>query len=314
MSKNKTKRARREAKREESRKLAAYRRKTTAAVKPSSKLPAPSSKRQKLHPANTNNKPVQQASQRRVVPFGTYDNILLVGEGDFSFARSLAIEHGCANLTATSFDTEEEVREKYPSFEAVEEELGRLTPPVPLVHGIDAAKLRGYKSLRTEEPWDTIAFQFPHTGGLSTDVNRQVRANQALLVSFFKACLSQNKPSHKAPAREFLKIGGRVIVTLFEGPPYTLWNVRDLARHSGLKVVESFKFDWADYPGYKHVRTLGALEGGGAWKGEDREARMYIFEKVAGESSEGEKRGEEAKARGKKRGREESDGDDDSED
>jgi 25S rRNA (uracil2634-N3)-methyltransferase len=75
-------------------------------------------------------------------------------------------------------------------------------------------------------------------------------------------------------------MGGRIIVTLFEGEPYTLWNIRDLARPAGLKVAESWRFDWEQYPGYKHVRTLGNLEGGGAWKGEDRNARTYVFEKI----------------------------------
>jgi 25S rRNA (uracil2634-N3)-methyltransferase len=164
---------------------------------------------------------------------------------------------------------------------------------VPILHDIDATKLPTYKTLRhvnedgDTEPWDTIAFQFPHTGGLSTDVNRQVRANQALLVGFFGSCLEVKAEKKDAqPARKkakglpFLRPGGKVIVTLFEGAPYSLWNVRDLARHAGLKVVESFKFSFKDYPGYSHVRTLGTIEGGGGWKGEEREARMYIFEKV----------------------------------
>lgn len=147
---------------------------------------------------------------------------------------------------------------------------------------------------------------FPHTGGLSTDVNRQVRANQALLVGFFEACLEakhtkspsatananpQKKTKKEKAKLPFLRVGGRVVVTLFEGAPYTLWNVRDLARHTGLKVVESFKFSFGDYPGYSHVRTLGTVEGGGGWKGEEREARMYVFEKV---ETKGE--GEEEKA------------------
>jgi 25S rRNA (uracil2634-N3)-methyltransferase len=55
---------------------------------------------------------IQPSQQKREIPFGTYDNILLVGEGDFSFTRSLAIEHGCANVVGTSFDSEEEVMEK----------------------------------------------------------------------------------------------------------------------------------------------------------------------------------------------------------
>lgn len=35
------------------------------------------------------------------------------------------------------------------------------------------------------------------------------------------------------------------------------------------------------YPGYSHARTLGNIEGGGGWKGEDREARSYVFQKKA---------------------------------
>ena len=52
---------------------------------------------------------------------------------------------------------------------------------------------------------------------------------------------------------------GSILITIFEGHPYTLWNVRDLARHVGLKVGRSFRFDAAAYPGYRHARTLGNL-------------------------------------------------------
>lgn len=107
-------------------------------------------------------------------------------------------------------------------------------------------------------------------GGKSTDVNRQVRYNQELLVEFFKRALLSLAP------------GGTLIVTLFEGEPYTLWNVRDLARHSGLQVERSFRFQASAYPGYHHARTLGVVKNkqgdvGGGWKGEDRAARSYVF-------------------------------------
>lgn len=306
MSKTKTKRARRELKRDVNRKIANLQK---VASKTSLKSSAPPAKKKKPNndpkpPTATVAKPPVQASQKHEIPFGTYDHILLVGEGDFSFTRSVVTEHGCANVTATSFDSDEEVRKKYPTFQSMHDELAGLTPPVPLHHAIDATKLGSYKALRSAEDreggWDKIAFMFPHTGGLSTDVNRQVRANQALLVGFFNACLSVHK------GRPFLRDGGRVLVCLFEGEPYTLWNVRDLARHAGLKVVESYKFDSEDYPGYAHVRTLGAIEGGGAWKGEDRKARMYVFEKV------GEKKQEGAdKKVGKKRTRDGSESDSD---
>ncbi|KAH7359756.1 hypothetical protein BKA66DRAFT_368364, partial [Pyrenochaeta sp. MPI-SDFR-AT-0127] len=316
MSKTKTKRARRELKRDGNKKIAAHHRKVAKAaeakLESAKSTSKPSAKKQKMNPPDptpqTAPKAPVQASQKHDVPFGEYDHVLLVGEGDFSFARSLVVEHGCANVTATSYDSEEQVRQKYPAYQDIHTELSKLTPPVPLHHSIDATKVSSYKHLRCKrdddddgegkdeniQGWDTIAFQFPHTGGLSTDVNRQVRANQALLVSFFKSCLDtptqakrlqiiqaqSNKVAAVPRGREFLKMGGRIIVTLFEGEPYTLWNVRDLARHAGLKVVESWKFDWAQYPEYHHVRTLGAIEGGGAWKGEDRDARMYVFEKI----------------------------------
>jgi hypothetical protein len=87
-----------------------------------------------------------------------------------------------------------------------------------------------------------------------------------------------------------------MLVTLFEGQPYELWNIRDIARHSGLIVKRSFAFRAEAYPGYRHARTLGVVkkgggtlhqraeeEGGGvdvsetAWKGELRAARTFEF-------------------------------------
>jgi 25S rRNA (uracil2634-N3)-methyltransferase len=188
-------------------------------------------------------------------------------------------------------------------------------------------------------PWDIICFNFPHVGGLSTDVNRQVRSNQELLVSFFKACVpllsvpdrsddneSDNggdfsddydseegsdpgggKRKQKSPPRTE---PGQILVTIFEGEPYTLWNVRDLARHAGLQVVRSFKFPWSSYPGYAHARTLGEIEardgsGRGGWRGEEREARTFVFEVKGVDDGAGSSA---SKARGKgkggKRGRE----------
>ncbi|KAL2848468.1 hypothetical protein BJY01DRAFT_156283 [Aspergillus pseudoustus] len=181
-----------------------------------------------------------------------------------------------------------------------------------------------FKNRSAGGPWDVICFNFPHVGGLSTDVNRQVRANQELLVAFFKACVpllagkpddedkDENGEDDEEGGWDFSTEGsdkdedgdesdgndgidnnvrvkderrtesGQILVTLFEGEPYTLWNIRDLARHAGLKVVTSFRFPWACYRGYSHARTIGEIEGKdggrGGWRGEDREARTYVFE------------------------------------
>lgn len=96
-----------------------------------------------------------------------------------------------------------------------------------------------------------------------------------LLVSFFKNAMP-------ALASSTARSTSSIIVTLFEGEPYTLWNIRDLARHSGLQVEKSFKFQAKAYPGYKHARTLGVVKGkngedGGGWRGEERPARSFVF-------------------------------------
>jgi 25S rRNA (uracil2634-N3)-methyltransferase len=259
------------------------------------------------------NKPSVQPKLR--IPFSRQDNVLLVGEGDFSFALSLAKHHKPARLTATCYDNEDELKRKYPKVEETIHQLllsatgdgdeGTVEGEVSasddflnadgsssfditncddkgvtnanVIYGVDATKLSTShrKRLRSGSRFSKIVFNFPHSGGLSTDVNRQVRANQQLLVGFFNS------------AKSLLAKNGQIVVTVFEGEPYTLWNVRDLGRHSGLQVVESFKFPWYAYPGYQHARTLGDITAGkereegkrkGAWRGEERDARCYIFQ------------------------------------
>ncbi|EFR01110.1 hypothetical protein MGYG_04114 [Nannizzia gypsea CBS 118893] len=339
-----------------------------------------------------NAKQQQQKQNQPQIPFRPSDRVLLIGEGDFSFALSLATHHKCRKrLMATCYDSEEKLIEKYPDAkrhigrleafssgsreaktslkrkrdeEADSQGLDEETDQKPqdhvkidsvengsaqatkssisspkVVFSIDARKLGanggGGKLVRSGfptpsrkahysnwskqgdnnhaseagGPWDIISFNFPHVGGLSTDVNRQVRSNQELLVGFFKACVpllsvpnstedwsdfedegeypdeEENDQTSDADEVQYKprKEPGHIIVTLFEGEPYTLWNIRDLARHAGLQVVTSFKFPWASYPGYAHARTIGAIEGKdggrGGWKGEEREARSYVFER-----------------------------------
>ncbi|KAI1431950.1 hypothetical protein GGR50DRAFT_33633 [Xylaria sp. CBS 124048] len=251
---------------------------------------------------NTHNKSSTAQQQQKniepTIPFSPEHKILLVGDGDLSFAASLVEHHYCADVTATVLEkSREELLVKYPhaagNIAKVEAEEG-----CRVLFGIDAMKMApfmnkparggggasGSESVRDPAapagPYgvmDRVFFNFPHVGGKSTDVNRQVRYNQELLVSFFQRAMPSLAP------------GGSIIVTLFEGEPYTLWNIRDLARYSGLQVERSFRFQASAYPGYHHARTLGVVrtrsgEGGGGWKGEDRAARSYIFVKKDSEA------------------------------
>ncbi|KAI9818533.1 MAG: hypothetical protein M1827_000592 [Pycnora praestabilis] len=265
--------------------------------------------------------PTQQQHLKPTIPFDRDDRILLVGEGlylllvpfaptasassrkpyytnkhtttsgDFSFASSLLTHQSCTSLLATSYDTHATLLEKYP--QAAEHISLMLDEGQGVLYGVDARKLGERREISRGKGWDRIIWNFPHTGGVTKDVNRQVRGNQELLVSFFTSALPLLSIPH-----------GTIILTIFDGLPYSLWNVKDLARHVGLKVGRSFKFRSEAYPGYRHARTLGNVEGGGGWRGEERGARTFVFE-VDGE--QGEKGQEGGRKRKKKAGDSDSD-------
>jgi 25S rRNA (uracil2634-N3)-methyltransferase len=146
---------------------------------------------------------------RPTIPFQCDDKILLVGEGNFSFARALALnppsslkDFNCAGVTATSYDTEHECFLKYPDAEAIVVELRGAG--VEVLFGIDATNLQKYPSLKNRR-WDKIVFNFPHAGAFLTtlvqfsshvvlighpgkgitDQDRNILSNQTLMLDFF---------------------------------------------------------------------------------------------------------------------------------
>jgi 25S rRNA (uracil2634-N3)-methyltransferase len=283
----------------------ASRKKAARKDQPASNKQITSSSKSSSSSSSSDARSRQVSSQAPINPFRSHDSVLLVGEGDFSFAASLRATYRVENITATCFDDEKTLAEKYPQAaenickvltplppppgeEEEEEEEGegegeegyassscgaanmearaKRSPPPPAVHySVDATKLSSRRALKTKR-FSVIAFQFPHVGGATKSQDRQVLYNQQLLLGFFKSAKPLLSPK-----------SGIVVVTLFDGLPYELWNVRALAKEAGLVAVTSSRFDAGSFPGYKHARTLGNIEGGGGWKGEERKARMYIF-------------------------------------
>ena len=129
-------------------------------------------------------KPIKQQQQQHKIPipFEPENRILLVGEGDFSFSRSLLEHRAITSLYTTSLDSRSAVLSKYPQAAAHVKAI-EAEETCNVEYGVDATKLGrtggggGGKEVRKGE-WDRIVFNFPHVGGLTKDVNRQVRANQ----------------------------------------------------------------------------------------------------------------------------------------
>lgn len=129
-----------------------------------------------VKPSRQEQKPVQGKRAKRqavvrlppTIPFNPTDEILLIGEGNFSFARALVVdppsslEHLVpANVTATSYDSEKECFAKYPDAEAIVSTIKQRGARV--LFGIDATRLQKYPALKGRR-WDRIVWNFPHAG------------------------------------------------------------------------------------------------------------------------------------------------------
>lgn len=241
----------------------------------------------------------QQIQQKGLQPFNIDDKLLLVGEGDFSFAVSIIKENFIKpeNLIATSFDSKDEIIQKYPT---VEQNLNFLIDEgVQLLHSIDAtdlvsslklnltaknkkkAKARLFSDNRN---LDYIMFNFPHTGKGIKDVDRNIIDHQKLVLNYFKSCRAVFNLVNNDMENDFAGYAssavnenkGKILLTLFEGEPYNSWNIKILGRSEDYKVERSGKFSWQMFPDYHHRRTNSVRDT--TKPASERDARIYVFE------------------------------------
>lgn len=114
-------------------------------------------------------------NQKPTIPFQPTDTILLIGEGNFSFAHALVVnppltgglEHlPPGNVTATAYDTEEECYDKYPGAKEIVKMLRERG--VEVLFGVDATRLEKVAGLKGRK-WDRIVWNFPHAGAFLPD-------------------------------------------------------------------------------------------------------------------------------------------------
>lgn len=262
----------------------------------------------------TGNKKNDGSSQKHketdlIVPFSKPNDVLfLLGEGDFSYTRSL-IESGYhtdpTKIIATSYDNSvKELKLKYPT--TFEENYKFLTDKgVKIMFSIDATNLikslkisnrSGVNKILQVENVDCIIFNFPHTGSGIKDVERNVLQHQKLLNDFFKSSAEFIKLFDKYNANKctdsyamsYKKVVGnntdetlnrcRLAVATFKGLPYDNWQVKKLANINGWKTLTTFKFDWDNFKEYQHRRTNSEMSTTKDFK--EREARVHLFDRL----------------------------------
>ncbi|KAJ7755012.1 hypothetical protein DFH07DRAFT_886135 [Mycena maculata] len=202
--------------------------------------------------------------RRPTIPFRATDRILLIGEGNFSFARALVrgapaeLEHlPPKNVTATAYDTEQECYGKYPEAEDIVREL--RAGGTEVFFGIDATQLGKVAAFKGKK-WDKIVWNFPHAGKGLTDQDRNILSNQLLILGFlgsaadflvngpvpeiFSSKKRKRPDDDDGPDEEDLDTDmeddniaqpvtyrGTILITLRNVVPYTQWDVPRLAKN-----------------------------------------------------------------------------------
>ncbi|KAL3643317.1 hypothetical protein CASFOL_014132 [Castilleja foliolosa] len=177
--------------------------------------------------------------------YSSRDRILLVGEGDFSFALSLATAFGDAsNMVATSLDSEGMLEVKYMSSARANVALLKLKG-CTILHEVDALTMSQHPNLR-HRVFDRIAYNFPHAGFVGREDNSyQISLHKEVVGGFLRN------------GRNMLTEKGEIHVTHKTEYPYSEWEIVKLGQDAGLKLTGIESFNVHAYPGYVNRRGAG---------------------------------------------------------
>ncbi|EFP77906.2 hypothetical protein PGT21_027966 [Puccinia graminis f. sp. tritici] len=133
-------------------------------------------------------RPKKICSKPHLAMVNKNDQVLLVGEGNFSFTVLLLVEysHPGRLITASTIDSKESVLKKYPDSGKILELLEEHK--VTILFELDGCKLNEDKRIkRSKIKYDKVIFNFPHVGGSEADQDRNIRANQILILRFLRS-------------------------------------------------------------------------------------------------------------------------------
>ncbi|KAG6592122.1 hypothetical protein SDJN03_14468, partial [Cucurbita argyrosperma subsp. sororia] len=186
-----------------------------------------------------------KSSRKWITHYSSSHDILLVGEGNFSFSVCLASFFGTAtNVVATSLDSEETLLRKYGSdIKTTLEELKELGCSV--MHGVDVMTMSQHPLL-CHTLFDRIVFNFPHAGFQYSREHetRQIKLHQNLVIRFLRN------------AKELLAENGEIHITHKISYPYSEWEIELVAEEEDLFLREEVEFNEGDYPGYVNKKAF----------------------------------------------------------
>ena len=177
-------------------------------------------------------------------------DVLLLGEGDFSFTRSLELYFGSCSkprLISTSFDSGEDVVKKYKDANVWldkwrQDASGSGT--VQALHGVDATKdiLAQLGPTADYCKCSTVIFNFPHLGVEDAKLHGVMVAHVMMR------------------ARELLLGSGGAgkgfFILALADAQAERWKVNDMAIRNNMPLFRQFAFRPKDWPGYKIRRHI----------------------------------------------------------
>jgi Domain of unknown function (DUF2431) len=221
-------------------------------------------------------------------------NVLIVGDGDFSFGRALvqlrskyrqsSHHQKCplGSLTVTGYDNRAEALRKYGG-SIIEKSLQMIQndPDATVLHSIDATKLEEQlgSNHQKQNPqqqqlntthlfYDVVVFNFPHSGQQRVHINRNLMYDffQSVRALFLAQDTHQQSTQEKQQKRT-RKNPRQVQVTIKNQRPYIHWGIEESAKEAGFVSNSSVKkskvhFDmnlWNSL-GYRHQTTVGPDE------------------------------------------------------
>ncbi|XP_042009746.1 heavy metal-associated isoprenylated plant protein 41-like isoform X1 [Salvia splendens] len=179
--------------------------------------------------------------RRWIKYYSSADDILLVGEGDFSFSLSLGTAFSnSSKIVATSLDTYEELLQKYKNAMKNVVFLGILGAFV--LHGVDAARMRTHPHLQFKK-FDYIVYNFPHAGFcLREDNPDMLRMHRDLVRGFLlnASCM--------------LHFDGEIHIRHKSNATFDRWKIEDLGLECSLVCIAQDEFRIEEFPGYNNKR------------------------------------------------------------